>query len=77
MNGLANTESFSVNPESLKNCFQVLSMKQQQNQQILSEAQNYVQECKKDQQFPVILLGMFDNQAEVLSFVIRAPNNFE
>lgn len=57
--------NFSVNLDTLRSCFQIVGRKDQQNQQMIKEAQKYIEECKQDRQFPAILLMTFDNAEEV------------
>ncbi len=59
------TNIFVVDLENLKKCFEVIKQKNQQSQQMITEAQKYIEECKKDPQFPEILLTVFDDENEV------------
>jgi len=58
-------DNFIINLDTLKSCFEVMALKTQQNQEMLREAQNYLDNCKKDPQFPIILINFFDNANEV------------
>ena len=60
-------DNFFVNLDTLKNCFGIIKDKTQQNQEMLREAQKYLENCKKDPQFPIILNNLFDNANEVQS----------
>ena len=68
MNSFDLTNIFVVNLENLKKCFEVIKQKNQQSQQMIMEAQKYIEECKKDPQFPDILLTIFDDENEVSLF---------
>lgn len=62
---LENGSNFTINIDNLKRCFATMNPRSLPSQQIITEIQKYVEECRKNLQFPVILLNIFDNPAEV------------
>lgn len=57
--------NFSLDIGNLKKCFEIMQMKNQVNQANILEAQKYIAECRKDPQFPVVLLTVFDDASQV------------
>jgi len=64
-NTALNNSGFTVNPDNLRKCFEIMNVKTQQDPQVIKEVQNYIEECKKDPQFPEILIQFFENTNEV------------
>lgn len=77
MNSFDMTNIFIVNLDDLKKCFEVIKQKNQQSQQMITEAQKYIEECKKDPQFPDILLTIFDDENESLEMRLLAIIEFK
>ena len=67
MNGSTTNNTFQINIDDLKKCFEIINQKTSQNQQVLVEVQKYIENCKSDPQFPATLIQIFDNDNEVLT----------
>jgi len=77
MNGSTSNNGFQINAENLKKCFEIVNQKSSQNQQVLSDVQKYIENCKSDPQFPAILIQIFDNENENLNIRFVALIEFK
>ena len=64
MDNIPSNWVLQIDLNTLRQCFQRIAVKNQ-NQLLVSDSQFYIEDCKREVEFPGILLKMFDDEAEV------------